>query len=185
MKACLMDILPNYHVWTNITKNWVIGTWHWGFMAQPEPFPERLIGAVSAEYYIKSRMMIRGGTGIGFLTDTAINEYSRCFTPKTITGSCRDYRATATCDFEMDTADKHKLLEMPLLLIWGARGNRRNEPTSFSMYGGDTPRTSSLMRRSSAATIFRKRCRRRSSPTSPASSSNRGRWTADSHAASS
>jgi hypothetical protein len=53
----------------------VIGTWHWGFMAQPEPFPERLISAVPAEYFIKSRMMIRGGTGIGFLTDAAINEY--------------------------------------------------------------------------------------------------------------
>ena len=44
-KACLMDILPNYHVWTNSTKSWAIGTWHWGFMAQPEPFAERLISA--------------------------------------------------------------------------------------------------------------------------------------------
>jgi haloacetate dehalogenase len=96
MKVCLMDIVPNYHFWTNITKNWVIGTWHWGFMAPPEPFPERLIGAVPAEYYIKNRMMIRGGTGIGFLTDTDINEYIRCFNLKSITGSCRDYRATAT-----------------------------------------------------------------------------------------
>src|SRR4029450_1365173 len=131
MKVCLMDIVPNYHVWTNITKDWVIGTWHWGFMAQPEPFPERLIAAVSAEYYIKSRMMIRGGTGLGFLSDTAINEYIRCYTLKTITGSCRDYRATATCDFEMDTADKDKKLEMPLLLIWGARGQPPERANEF------------------------------------------------------
>jgi haloacetate dehalogenase len=75
------------------------------FLAKP-PFPERLISAVPAEYFIKSRMMIRGGTGTGFLTETVINEYIRCYTLKTITGSCRDYRATATCDFEMDTADK-------------------------------------------------------------------------------
>jgi haloacetate dehalogenase len=122
-KVCLMDILPNHHVWTNITKNWVLGTWHWGFMAQPEPFPERLIAAVPAEFYIKNRMMIRGGTGIGFLTDTAMDEYVRCFTLKTITGSCRDYRATATCDFEMDKADKDKQLAMPLLLLWGAKGH--------------------------------------------------------------
>jgi haloacetate dehalogenase len=100
-------------------------------MAQPEPFPERLIGAVSAEYYIKSRMMIRGGTGLGFLSDTAINEYIRCYTIKTITGSCRDYRATATCDFEMDTADKDKKLEMPLLLIWGARGQSSERSREF------------------------------------------------------
>jgi len=131
IKACLMDVIPNYHVWTNITKNWVIKTWHWGFMAQPEPFPERLIGAVPAEFFLKSRMTIRGGTGIGFLTDTAINEYIRCYTPKTISGSCRDYRATATCDFEMDTADKDKKIDIPVLLLWGARGQPPERAREF------------------------------------------------------
>jgi haloacetate dehalogenase len=58
-----MDILPNYHVWTNTTMSWAIGTWHWGFMAQPEPFPERLISAVPARYFIESRMLIRGPHG--------------------------------------------------------------------------------------------------------------------------
>ena len=47
-KVCLMDILPNHYVWTHTTKSWVIGTWHWAFMAQPEPFPERMISAVPA-----------------------------------------------------------------------------------------------------------------------------------------
>ena len=46
IKVCLMDVIPNYYVWTHPTKNWVIGTWHWAFMAQPEPFPERMISAV-------------------------------------------------------------------------------------------------------------------------------------------
>ncbi len=123
VKVCLMDIVPNHYVWTHITKSWVIGTWHWGFMAQPEPFPERLISAVPAEYFLRSRMVIRGGTGLGFLTESALAEYVRCYTLKTITGSCRDYRATATCDFAMDTADKDKKLAMPLMLLWGARGH--------------------------------------------------------------
>ena len=29
---------------------------------------------------------------------------------------------TATCDFEMDTADKDKQIEMPAIVLWGARG---------------------------------------------------------------
>lgn len=130
-KVCLMDIIPNAYVWTNITKNWVVGTWHWGFMAQPAPFPERLISAVPAEYFIKSRMLIRGGTGLGFLTDLAINEYIRCYTLKTITGSCHDYRATATCDFEMDMADKDTKTDLPLMLIWGARGHSPDRAQKF------------------------------------------------------
>ena len=76
-------------------------------------------------------MVIRGGTGISFLTDMAINEYIRCYTLKTITGSCRDYRATATCDFEMDTADKDKKIGMPLLLLWGARGQPLERAKEF------------------------------------------------------
>ncbi len=131
IKVCLMDIVPNHYVWTHTTKNWAIGTWHWGFMAQPEPFPERLISAVPAEYFLKTRMVIRGGTGLGFLTDSALAEYVRCYTLKTITGSCRDYRATATCDFVMDTADKDKKLAMPLMLLWGARGHPPERAQEF------------------------------------------------------
>ncbi len=131
LKVCLMDIVPNHYVWTHITKSWVIGTWHWAFMAQPEPFPERLMSAVPAEFFLKSRMVIRGGTGLGFLTDSALAEYVRCYTLKTITGSCRDYRATATCDFVMDTADKDNKLAMPLMLLWGARGHPPERAKEF------------------------------------------------------
>ncbi len=127
IKAACMDILPNYHVWTNTSKEWALASWHWMFMAQPEPFPERLMSAAGAEFFLRSRMQIRGGTGTGFLTDIAFNEYVRAYTLKTITGSCRDYRATATCDLEMDTADKDRKITNPLLVLWGARGPDRSD----------------------------------------------------------
>ena len=68
LRVALLDIVPTFHVWNNTTKNWAIGSWHWSFMAQPEPFPERLISSLPAEFFLKSRMVIRGGTGLGFLT---------------------------------------------------------------------------------------------------------------------
>jgi haloacetate dehalogenase len=126
MKACIMDVLPNYHVWTNTTRGWALSSWHWLFMAQPEPFPERMMEAVGAEYFLRNRMEIRGGTGTGFIHDVSFKEYVRVFTLKTITGSCRDYRATATCDFEMDTADKDRRIATPMLILWGARGPERS-----------------------------------------------------------
>lgn len=130
-KVCLMDVLPNYYVWTHTTKNWAIGTWHWAFMAQPEPFPERMISAVPAEYFLKSRMTIRGGTGIDFFDPVAMAEYVRCYTLKTITGSCRDYRATATSDFVIDTADKDRKIDMPAMIVWGARGQSPERAQEF------------------------------------------------------
>jgi haloacetate dehalogenase len=131
VKVCLMDVIPNYYVWTHPTKNWVIGTWHWAFMAQPEPFPERMISAVPAEFFLKSRMTIRGGTGIGFFDPAAMDEYIRCYTLKTISGSCRDYRATATSDFAIDTADRDRKIDMPAMIVWGARGHPPERAQEF------------------------------------------------------
>ena len=66
IKAAVMDVLPNYYIWTNTTKTWATASWHWLFMAQPEPFPERLMSAAGAEFFLRNRMLIRGGTGRGF-----------------------------------------------------------------------------------------------------------------------
>jgi haloacetate dehalogenase len=115
MKLCLLDMLPNYYVWTHADKNWAINTWHWMFMAQPEPFPETMMSAVSAEWFLTTR-------GRRQVPKIVMDEYIRCFTKKTITGSCRDYRAGATIDFEMDSADKDRQIGMPLLVLWGTRG---------------------------------------------------------------
>jgi haloacetate dehalogenase len=131
-KVCLMDTVPTYHVWTHTTKNWAVGSWHWSFMAQPEPFPERMISAVPAEFFIKSRMVIRGKTGLGFLTQAALDEYVRCYTLKTITGSCRDFRASPTSDFEMDKADEGRQITMPVLVLWGARGQPPERTEEFA-----------------------------------------------------
>jgi len=51
-----------------------------------------------------------------------MDEFIRCFTPKTISGACRDYRAGAPINFEMDTADKDKKIATPRLVLWGTRG---------------------------------------------------------------
>ena len=116
MKVCLLDALPSYHVWTNANMRWALNSWHWLFLAQPEPFPETMISAVPAEWFLKGR-------GRDRTTPKAVfDEYVRCYTKKTITGACRDYRANAGIDFEMDTADKDRQIGMPLLILWGTRG---------------------------------------------------------------
>ncbi len=38
-RAAVIDILPNYHIWTNASKNWALKSWHWLFMAQPMIWP--------------------------------------------------------------------------------------------------------------------------------------------------
>jgi haloacetate dehalogenase len=79
---------------------------------------------VPADWFME-RKLSKPGIGLGFFAPEAFAEYVRCFTWKTIRGSCEDYRACATCDLEMDTADWNsgRKVTCPLLAIWGARSH--------------------------------------------------------------
>jgi haloacetate dehalogenase len=63
--------------------------------------------------------------GQGGLEPEAVAEYLRCCTPEQIHGVCEDYRAAATLDFAMDTADfeaGHKVT-CPVLVLWGDKSH--------------------------------------------------------------
>src|SRR5262245_12078716 len=116
MKVCIVDVLPAYYTWTNLNIRSALNTWHWLFLAQPEPLPDTLISAVPAEWFLRSRGYDRQ------LPKVVFDDYVRCFTKKTIIGACRHYRANATIDFETDTAEKDRQIVTPLLVLWGTRG---------------------------------------------------------------
>lgn len=124
IKAACVDILPSHHIWTHASKQWAMKSWHWVFMAQPYDFPERMMSSVPPEWYMEKKLS-KPGIGLGFMDQRAFAEYVRCFNWKTIRGSCEDYRACATCDFEMDDADWRagNKVHCPLLVVWGARSH--------------------------------------------------------------
>lgn len=117
MKVSILDMLPTYHTWTNTSREWALGTWHWSFLAQPEPFPQTMINAVGGAWFLTNRGNIPRQR-----PKLVMDEFIRCFTPKSISGACRDYRAGATIGFEMDAADKDKQITTPLMVLWGTRG---------------------------------------------------------------
>jgi haloacetate dehalogenase len=134
MKLFLLDMLPTYYAWTNTTREWALGTWHWAFLAQPEPFPQTMINAVGAEWFLTNRGGIPKQR-----PKIVMDEFIRCFTPKTVSGACRDYRAGANINFDMDAADKDKPITTPLLVLWGTRGQPpTNEyPTVWRKYASN------------------------------------------------
>jgi len=124
LRAAVVDILPSHHVWTHANKQWALKSWHWLLMAQPYDLPERMMASVPAEWYMQ-RKLSKPDIGLGFFDPAAFAEYVRCFNWKTIRGSCEDYRACATCDFDIDDADwkADRKVECPLLVVWGARSH--------------------------------------------------------------
>jgi haloacetate dehalogenase len=132
-KACILDVLPSYYTWINANKNWALNSWHWLFLAQPEPFPDTLMSAVPADWFLRSRGYDRE------LSKIVFDEYVRCFTKKTILGACRHYRANATIDFEIDAAEKDRQITTPLLVLWGTRGRPPTQeyPTAWRKFASN------------------------------------------------
>ena len=115
-RLAVLDIIPTGEVWRRFDREWGMRYWHWLFLAQPEPFPERFIGSNPDAFYF------RGDRSI--FAAEALEEYLRhCHDPQTIHAMCEDYRAGATIDRAMDeiTREAGDRIGAPVLALWSAR----------------------------------------------------------------
>lgn len=111
-KLALLDIIPTGEAFRRTDMTFGLGFWHWFFLAQPAPLPERLIGANPDAFYFRSRREL--------FHPEALAEYLRCcHDPATIHAMCEDYRAGATIDYQLDEADRgRRRIRCPLLVLW-------------------------------------------------------------------
>lgn len=116
-KAALLDIVPTLYRFETIDQKAATGSFHWFFLIQPSPFPERMIGAATELFLHK---MLDLAARPGAHEPEAYAEYLRCFSdPETIRATCDEYRAGASIDLEHDRADRHVKVATPLLILWG------------------------------------------------------------------
>jgi haloacetate dehalogenase len=121
-RVAFLDIVPTHHMLSNIPKQWAVDSYHWFFMAQPYDFPEKMLEAYGLERYIRKKLD-KKGVGLSGFTPEALAEYIRCCTPENIHAVCEDYRAAVGIDFEHDTADLGRKIEMPMLVLWGEKSH--------------------------------------------------------------
>jgi haloacetate dehalogenase len=121
-RLAVLDIIPTGEAFARGGREFGLGFYHWFFLAQPAPFPEKLIGA-DPEWFWRWPNSVE--TTPAYLAAEAVDDYLDCFRdPETIRGLCEDYRAGATIDFELDQADRRagRKIGCPLLVLWAARG---------------------------------------------------------------
>ena len=122
-RMVLLDIAPTLAMYEQASNAFARAYWHWFFLIQPAPLPERLIEADPAAY-VRDEMG-RRSAGLAPFDARALAEYVRCLTlPGTAHGICEDYRASAGIDLVHDRADRDagRQLAMPLLALWGEQG---------------------------------------------------------------
>jgi len=115
-RLAVLDIVPTGEVLMRADRAFGLGYWHWFFLAQPAPLPERMIGADPDAYYRHF--------DADFFDPEAVAAYRRAADdPDTIRAMCEDYRAGAGLDVEHDLADRNhrRRIACPLLALWGGR----------------------------------------------------------------
>jgi len=122
-RLAVLDIVPTGEVWRR--GNWLLalGYWHWGFLAQPAPLPERLIlGDPDGFWIAAGRMGLKSGDPR--YPGAVVDAYrAQLDDPAFVTAMCEDYRAGATVDREHDDADRGtRTIACQVRSLWGGAG---------------------------------------------------------------
>lgn len=122
-RLVLLDVAPTLAMYEQTSDAFARAYWHWFFLIQPAPLPERLILADPGAYV--RDVMGRRSAGLAPFDPRALADYIRVLgLPGTAHGICEDYRASAGIDLDHDRADRDggRRLGMPVLALWGEQG---------------------------------------------------------------
>ncbi len=121
-RLCVLDISPTLAMYEQTSMAFAQAYYHWFFLIQPAPHPERMIGH-DPRAYLRWKTGGWGSIGHGHFAPAAYAEYERCYdNPAAIHATCEDYRAAAGIDLEHDRLDLAARIDCPVLVLWGERG---------------------------------------------------------------
>lgn len=120
-RLSVLDIVPTAEVWARADHRFALGYWHWPFLAQPYPTPERLIAADPRFFFFEAQFQ---GAIPGFEPEAYADYLAAVERPSVIHAMCEDYRAGAGFDRRLDEADRAagRRIASPTQVLWGARG---------------------------------------------------------------
>ncbi|MEM9496746.1 MAG: alpha/beta hydrolase [Pseudomonadota bacterium] len=121
-RLVLMDVVPTHTLLSDLSQDVARAYYHWFFLAQPAPLPERLIGS-DRDLYFESCLNGWGRAGLSQFDPQQLAAYRQAWSdPDTIRGMCNDYRATLEHDQHIDAADLGTKISCPTLILFGADG---------------------------------------------------------------
>jgi haloacetate dehalogenase len=121
----VLDIVPTAEVWRRTDSTSAVSYWHWSFLAQPAPLPERLILGAPDDWFQYHVQRMGIGSRPERYPDEVVEAYRRqLLDPDAVQAMCEDYRAGATIDRELDEADRTagRTIDCPVQALWGTRG---------------------------------------------------------------
>ena len=123
-RLAVIDIVPTLDMYEATDMRFATWYYHWFFLIQPAPLPERMIGA-DPSFYLRWTLGGWGSKGLAHIEAEALAEYERCFCrADAIHAACEDYRASAGIDLEHDRASRAagEQIACDMLVLWGTEG---------------------------------------------------------------
>lgn len=123
-RLALIDIVPTLDMYEATEMRFATLYYHWFFLIQPAPLPERMIGG-DPGFFLRWSLGAWGSNGLAAIEPEALAEYERCFCrADAIHAACEDYRAAASIDLVHDRASRAagEQIACELLVLWGEHG---------------------------------------------------------------
>ncbi len=117
-----LDTVPTLDIWEAMDMGDAIEAFHWSFLAQPAPLPEKLIGG-DPDFFL-NHLLNRWAGSADILDPVAVLQYATHFRkPSVVAAMAEDYRAGATIDLLHDRQDREleKKIFCPVLVLRGTR----------------------------------------------------------------
>lgn len=121
----IIEIAPTAEYWDAWGYDLAMSAWHWTFLAQPAPVPERMIASDPVAWVDHT---LRGWTlskSLDAFPAPSLTAYrAQAQDPARIHAMCADYRAGATTDRAHDQTDRAagRRIKAPLHFLWGRHG---------------------------------------------------------------
>jgi haloacetate dehalogenase len=121
----IIEIVPTGDFWASWDADLAMKGYHWTFLAQPAPLPERMISTDGPSYMDWTLASWTFAGDLSPFTAEALASYRRqAADPARIAAMCDDYRAGATFDRALDEADRAagRKIAAPLHFVWAKGG---------------------------------------------------------------
>ena len=131
----LMDIIPTHVLLSDLKQEVAQSYYHWFFLSQPTPFPEKLISA-NPDYFFENNLTAWGISSLSDYRTDQLEAYRTAWRdPDCIRAMCDDYRAAIDVDFAMEKFDLKRRVSVPSLVIWGTDGVMARSYNMESIWG--------------------------------------------------